>query len=212
MGTARYYMATVLGAMGRWEESLDLHRENLAENPTGSFLLCRVGEALAALGRYQEALGYLQRALGKHEQELRVDTASLFNRLAVLEDRGRICQTLASLRRPDAPVACASVTAFAEGIKVEPTHAFPRAFLATAWTNMGKAYEVLSRGKAGSPSDRQSFRTATLDRHRRSYEIWADLKARGLVSPVDTGRVSAAERAVTRAQRLATLSSGAEVK
>jgi len=206
--TARYYMATVLGLMGRWEESLDLHRENLAENPTGSFLLCRVGEALAALGRHQEALGYLERALRKHEQELRADTVNLFNRLAVLEDRGRICSTLASLGRADAPAACAGSTSFAQGIKVELSHAFPRAFLAAAWTNMGNAYEILSRHHAATPADRKTYQTAALDRHRRSFEIWSDLKARGLVSPVDTGRISAAERALARAKRLGTASIG----
>ena len=57
--SARYYEATMLGRMGRWEEALVLHREGLADNPTGSFDLCRVGEALAALGRHEEALGYL---------------------------------------------------------------------------------------------------------------------------------------------------------
>ncbi len=54
--SARYYEATVLGRMGRWEEALALHREGLAEDTTGSFQ-CRIGEALAALGRHDEALG-----------------------------------------------------------------------------------------------------------------------------------------------------------
>ena len=36
--------------------------------------------------------------------------------------------------------------------------------------------------------------------HRRSLEIWTDLQARGVVSPVDTSRVSAAQRAVKRTQ------------
>ncbi|MBA3895153.1 MAG: tetratricopeptide repeat protein [Gemmatimonadales bacterium] len=126
--TACYYEAAVLGRLGRWKESLALHRESLAEDSTGSFSLCRVGEALAGLGRDAEALGYLKRALRRHEQELRADTVNLFTRLAVVEDLARICKVLARLGRSDAPAGCARTTAFAEGISVEPDHAFPRAF------------------------------------------------------------------------------------
>ena len=74
--TARYYEATMLGRMGRWEEALVLHRDGVAEHPEGSFI-CRVGEALAALGRREEALPYFTTALQRHERELRADTAML---------------------------------------------------------------------------------------------------------------------------------------
>jgi non-specific serine/threonine protein kinase/serine/threonine-protein kinase len=199
-GSARYYEATVLGRMGRWVESLVLHRESLAEDSTGSFNLCRVGEALGALGRHEQALGYLRRALRKHEQDLRADTVSLFNRLAVVEDLGRVCKTLSSLGRPDAPAACARATAFAQAIIVEPSHAWPRAFLAAAWSDMGEAYETLAGRAATTEADRRGYPLAAMEGHRRSHEIWSDLMARGLVSPVDTGRVSAAARALARAE------------
>jgi non-specific serine/threonine protein kinase/serine/threonine-protein kinase len=200
--TARYYEATVLGRMGRWRESLALHRESLAEDSTGSFNLCRVGEALAELGRDEEALGYLRRALRRHDQELRADTASLFPRLAITEDLARTCKILARLGRPDAPSACARTTGFADRISVDPAHAFPRAFLAAAWTDVGAAYETLASRRGVSAEERRTYYAAALERHRRSHEIWADLSARRLVSPVDTGRVSAAARSAERAERL----------
>ena len=200
--SARYYEATVLGRLGRWEESLALHQEGLAADPTGSFSLCRVGEALGALGRHEEAIGYLQRALRKHEEELRADTVSLFSRLAVVEDLGRICKTLAILGRPGAPAACGRTTAFAEAVAVDPSHAFPRAFLAAAWSDVGEAYETLAGRAAGSGADREAYRIAARDRHRRSYDIWSDLGTRGLVSPADTGRLTMAARALARAERL----------
>ena len=43
---------------------------------------------------------------------------------------------------------------------------------------------------------------AAVERYRRSHEIWTDLNARGLVSPVDTGLVSAADRDLANAQRV----------
>jgi tetratricopeptide (TPR) repeat protein len=199
--SARYYEATVLGRMARWEEALVLHREGFAEDTTSSFQ-CRLGEALAALGRHEEALGYFTRAVRGHQRELRADTASLFNRLAVVEDLGRICKTLAVLGRPDASAACARATAFAEAISVEPSHAWPRAFLAATGTDVGTAYETLAGRPATAAADRREYRLAAREQHRKSHEIWSDLSARGLVSPVDTGRVSAAAAAFTRAERL----------
>jgi tetratricopeptide (TPR) repeat protein len=199
--SARYYEATVLGRLGRWEESLALHREVLAENPGGAFV-CRVGEALAALGRDEEALGYFRTALQRHERDLRADTADLFSRLAVVEDLGRVCKSLATLGRSDAPAACGRSTAFAERIVVEPSHAFPRAFLAAAWTQMGVAYEVLARRAGAAGMDHRDYRLTAVERYRRSHEIWADLQARGLVSPVDTGLVSASARSLAQAERL----------
>ena len=199
--SARYYEATTLARMGRWEEALVLHREGLAENPKGAFV-CRVGEALAALGRHQEALGYLTTAIQRHERELRADTANLFNRLAVLEDLGRVCTSLGILGRPDAPAACTRTSAFAERIVVEPGHAFPRAFLAAIWTGLGSAYDTLAAGPGTSAADRRDYRFAALERYRRSHEIWTDLKARGLVSPVDTGLVSASARNLAHAEQL----------
>ena len=137
------------------------------------------------------------------EQELRADTANLFTRLAIVEDLARVCKVLAGLGRPDAPAACARAGRFGDAIEVEPEHAFPRAFLAQAWTDVGEAYERLAAGAAAGATDLRSYRVAALERHRRSREIWSDLSARGLVSPVDTGRVSAASRAVERAERVA---------
>jgi tetratricopeptide (TPR) repeat protein len=200
VSNARYYLASVLGRLGEWEEALALYRQNFGEDSTGSFINCRVGEALGGLGRHREALGYLRRALSGHLQDLRADTVNLVRKLAVVEDEARICKTLALLGRPDAPDNCRRATEFMDAIEVQPEHAFPRAFLAAAWTNLGDAYATMGSGADAPPGDRLAYRSAALDRHGRSLAIWADLEARKLVSPVDTGRITAARRAVGQAE------------
>jgi hypothetical protein len=122
-----------------------------------------------------------------------------------VEDLGRICKTLAALGRPDASAACARATTFAEAISVEPGHAWPRAFLAATWTDLGNAYETLAGRPAAPEAARRDYVLMAREQHRRSHEIWSDLKARGLVSPVDTARVAAAARSLGHAERLATL-------
>jgi tetratricopeptide (TPR) repeat protein/predicted Ser/Thr protein kinase len=203
-GAARYYEATVLGKLGRWEEALALHRESLAEDSTGSFTLCRIGEALAALNRGEEALTFLRRALRKHAQELRADTANLFTRLAIVEDTTRVCKVLATLGSAQAPSACIGATRFAERIAVEPDHAFARGFVALAWADLGEAFERLTGLSGVSEADLANYRLSTREQFRRSRDIWADLKRRGLVSPVDTGRLAQAERAYARAEEMVT--------
>jgi hypothetical protein len=67
---------------------------------------------------------------------------------------------------------------------------------------MGEAYETLAGRSGSSEEGRRDYSLAAMERHRRSHEIWSDLMARELVSPVDTGLVSAAGRAVARAEAL----------
>jgi non-specific serine/threonine protein kinase/serine/threonine-protein kinase len=201
LATAQYYLATVLGSLGRWEEALALHREVLARAP-GSAFVCRIGEALSHLGRHEEALGYYREALRRHHAELRADTANLVRRLAVAEDDGRVCQTLAILGRREAATACRQTSRSIAAIAIEPDHAFPRAFLAAVWTSLGEGYETLAARGPGSAAERRDYRVAALAMHRHSLEIWTDLKARNAVSPVDTGRVGSARQAVARLQRI----------
>jgi tetratricopeptide (TPR) repeat protein/tRNA A-37 threonylcarbamoyl transferase component Bud32 len=199
---ARYYLASVLGRLGQWEEALALHRQNFAADSTGGFI-CRLGEALVGLGRYEEGLRYFRRALTVHVKELRADTVNLFRKLAVVEDEARICKTLARLGQPDASDNCRRATRFMDAIEVAPDHAFPRAFMAAAWTNIGDAYEIIGTRSATSAADRRSYRSAAVDMYERSLTIWSDLEARKLVSPVDTGLITAARRAVVSAKALA---------
>ena len=199
VATAQYYLATVLGHLGRWNEALTLQREIVARNPKTPFV-CRIGEALGHLGRHAEALGYYRLALERHHAELRADTANLLRRLAVAEDDGRVCKTLATLGRPDAPTACGQASQSIAKIVVDSNYAFPRALLASVWTDLGQGYETLAGRRAPSAPERGDYRTAALAMHRRSLEIWTDLQARGVLSPVDTPRVSAAHRAVLRTE------------
>ena len=199
VATAQYYLATVLGHLGRWNEALTLQRELVARNPKTPFV-CRIGEALGHLGRHAEALGYYRLALERHHAELRADTANLLRRLAVAEDDGRVCKTLATLGRPDAPTACGQASQSIAKIVVDSNYAFPRALLASVWTDLGQGYETLAGRRAPPAPERGDYRTAALAMHRRSLEIWTDLQARGVLSPVDTPRVSAAHRAVLRTE------------
>ncbi|HET7423268.1 MAG TPA: serine/threonine-protein kinase, partial [Gemmatimonadales bacterium] len=145
--TAKYYLATVLGNLGRWKEALTLQRELVARDPKSPFV-CRVGEALSHLGRHEEALGYFRLALQRHHAQLRADTANLVRRLAVAEDDGRVCKTLATLGRADAPTSCREASQSVLQITVDSSYAFPRAFLAAVWTNLGEGYETLAARQA----------------------------------------------------------------
>ena len=93
--SARYYLATVLGRMGRWAEALELFQRNLAESPKSGFNQYRAGQALMHLGRPAHALPHFRRALQFHQEEYRADPDSLFNRLALAMDQSGICSALA---------------------------------------------------------------------------------------------------------------------
>ncbi|HEX5632427.1 MAG TPA: serine/threonine-protein kinase, partial [Gemmatimonadales bacterium] len=186
--SARYYEGTVLQRLGRWADALERFRRLDREAP-GSFASVRLGETLARLGRHGEAVPHLRAALRTHEAELRADTANLYRRLAVAEDRTRLCASLAALGDRGAPATCGAAASLMRGTPIEPTNAFPRAFFAGLWGDLGAAYETLPRDGRGAAA-REAYVT--------SRDLWADLAARSLVSPADTARLAQAERAVAR--------------
>jgi len=199
-GSARYYIGTVLGRMDRWQEALGVFQKIVAAAPNSGMNQFRVGEALGRLGRHREALEYFRRGLRFHTEDLRRDPTNLLPRLAIAGDQGWICKSLAALASAEAPAACAATAAFVDSTRVEPDHAFPRAYFAAIWFDLGEAYDTLAARGAMPAAARRADQEAALAMYRRSSEIWSDLAARRLVSPTDTVRVGAAARAVARAE------------
>ena len=195
-GSARYYMASVLTRLGRWQEALEIFQTILAADPNGSFSQFRVGEALVHLGRHREALPHLRRALSLNTAAFRADSGNLFHRLAIAGDQAVICRAMAALDRPDAAAACAGTAAYLSSTPLEASHAFPRAYFGGILYDLGEAYDTLAARSA--PPERRALRVTARKMYGESFEIWRDLTARGLVSPVDTFRLGAAARAVAR--------------
>lgn len=200
VSSARFYEADVLSRLNRWSEALTRFRMNLAEDPEAPFSLLRVGDALEHLGRREEALAYYRHALRNHLKELQADPADLYKRLAVAEERTRICQTLVGLGQAEGAPACAEAVSFMAATQVEPAHAWPRAFSGALWSQLGAAYAVLAVQPSTSRADARTYRVASRDGYRRSLEIWTDLTARRLVSPADTARLAAASQALGQAE------------
>jgi non-specific serine/threonine protein kinase/serine/threonine-protein kinase len=214
VAASRYYEATVLDRMGRWRDALVLFRLNLADDSAAvaadprnaqhragmAFSLARVGDMLSRLGAPAEALDVYRAALRIDEDEFRTDSTNFYKRMALIEVRVRVCTTLAELRRADAPAACARAKALAEGTTVDPSQSFPRSFVADALGRLGGAYDGLATKAGPGAVDRRGHLLAARDLYRRSRDIWADLTARRLVSPIDSSRLGAAERAVARSE------------
>jgi tetratricopeptide (TPR) repeat protein len=199
INSARYYMADVLSRLDRWSEALEMFQTNLAGPVAGGLTHFRAGDALMHLGRPAEALGHFRSAVRSQRKENAADTASLYSRMALALDQSGICKATAVLGRGEAPAACAGTAAYIMATPVEPTHAFARAHFGGIWFDLGEAYERLAAHPKTPPADRASHRVAARDMYQRSLEIWSDLTARKLISPIDTSRLTTARRAVERA-------------
>ena len=194
LSAARYYEALVLSEMGRWAEALPLFQANIRDDPAG-FSVLRYGDALEALGRPAEALVQYRRALRQHDAELRADSANLYKKLAVAEDRSKECLMLARLRQPVAASSCAQTAAFVAATPIDASNAFPRAIFARAWFRLGAAHEAMATLSAPS---RFAHKEAARDMYRRSDEIWKDLRSRGLVSRNDATQPDSVARALAQ--------------
>jgi len=212
VGTIDFWIGTVLAELGRYEEALAKYRVGLAgdsaqalHDPKNAatraglaFSLARVADMLLKLGKPREALAAYQQSRAIRVTELRQDSTNLFKRFQVIEAQAGICRATARTASARADQECERAAELMNGTTLEPSNAGYRGFLAGQYSDLAEAYDSL--GRRGAPEERRRRRLAALDLYRRSSAIWSDLDARGLVNPTDTGRVSAASRAVARAE------------
>lgn len=158
---------------------------------------------LLKLGRPRGALALYRQSLGVREEQLRPDSTNLFNRLQLLESRAGICRAVVALTPAAASRPCAAAATLMAETTIEPANAGYRGYLGGAFSDLAGVYDTLAASPAISAGAARRHRLAALDAYRRSEAIWSDLSARGLVNPVDTGRVTAARRALARAEALA---------
>jgi tetratricopeptide (TPR) repeat protein len=214
VAASNYYMADILAELGRPAEALALHRANAAgdsavlrTDPRNSaarsgvaFGQSRIGDMLVRLGRPREALPAYRQSLAIRADELRADSTNLFKRTQLIESHGRICRTLGSIAPETAGPSCATFRRMMIDTHIDPSNAGYRGYFAGAYGDLGAVYDSLASNPGTPAAEREGYRRDALDAHRRSLIIWSDMKARGIVNPVDTARVTAAARAVARAE------------
>jgi hypothetical protein len=81
---------------------------------------------------------------------------------------------------------------------VDTTSAADLGYLGGAFTDLGDAYERVAGAALVPRSARDTAALTAHAMHARSYRIWSELAQRGVISPVDTARVTLARQAVER--------------
>jgi tetratricopeptide (TPR) repeat protein len=217
VATIDYWTGTVLAELGRYQEALAKYRVGLAgdsaqvvRDPRNAavraglaFSLSRVADMLLKLGKSGEALAAFQQSRAIRVNEFRQDSTNLFKRFQLIEAQAGVCRASAPTTPAQADQECERAAELMHGTTLEPSNAGYRGFLAGQYSDLAEAYDSLERHGAAEEQHRRHL--AALDLYRRSSAIWSDLDARGLVNPTDTGRVTAARRAVARAERATTL-------
>jgi tetratricopeptide (TPR) repeat protein len=158
----------------------------------------RIADMLAALGRDREALEYYGRTLASRRVELAGDRDNLWKRFALIESATRMCRSLAASEPATAPPTCAEARDLLEETRVDTTSAADLGYLGGAFTDLGDAYERVARAARAPRPERDAAAATAHALHTRSYRIWSELAHRGVISPVDTARVTLARQAVAR--------------
>jgi tetratricopeptide (TPR) repeat protein len=210
LSVALYWEGETLALMDRSAEALRLFErsvgisEALVAADTAlsrgdlDFGYLRIGDMLARLGREGEALVRYRGTLESRRRVWAADRENLWTRLALLESATRVCRTLAAHDPSAAPPVCSEARELIDGTKVDTTSAADLGYMGGAFGDLGDAYERLAGAPRASVPDRARARSAAHAMHTRSYRIWEDLARRGVISPVDTPRVSLAKAAVER--------------
>jgi non-specific serine/threonine protein kinase/serine/threonine-protein kinase len=211
LGTSDYWIGLVLADMGRYQEALIRFRSrlpadsslvasdprNAANRSSLAFDLVRVGDMQLKLGKAKDALAVYQQSLAIRAANLSADSTNVDKRFQLLESQTSICRAAATLAPTRADQECDRAAALMHGTRLDPTNAGFRGYLAGAYSDLAEVYDSLATH--GGLADRRQRHLAALDLYRESSSIWSDLEARGLVNPTDTGRVTAARRAVAQA-------------
>jgi non-specific serine/threonine protein kinase/serine/threonine-protein kinase len=212
LGASDYWIGSVLADMGRYREALaryqsglSLDRAEIARDPKNAanrsglgFTLVRTADMLLKLGRTREALAHYQEGLAIRSKELRADSTNLFKRFQLVEVQAGICRATAGLSVVRADSECGRAADLMRGTPLDPNNAGYRGYLAGQYSDLAAVYDSLA--VRGAPGERRRHRLAALELYRESDAIWSDLDARKLINPTDTGRVTAAKRAVVRAE------------
>ena len=207
---AYYWSADTLVKLGRLRDALDQHMRSLAiyeelaladpqAYPTG-FSVLRIGNVLARLGEHERALEYYRRAEVTSTAVATADPTNLWSRGGLIEIRAFMCASLVTLGRPGDGAGCAETVRMIDRTKVEPTNAVIRASLARSLTVMADAFAGAARTRTAAGPDRlQQWETARA-MYRKSVAIWADMAARGMLTPSDDEEAALVSKGLATAE------------
>jgi tetratricopeptide (TPR) repeat protein len=209
-GVSYFWIGDVLAKLHRTHEALDAYRQSLdvgerlaKANPSAdgadlTYAIVQIGNMLGRLGRHSEAMRYYRRAETIRAASVRADSASLWKQASLMEVRVAICSSLAALGSAGAPAACADSAVQLDRTAVSPDNAAIRTFVADSYASIGEAYTALAR--AGSIDGAGSFQRQARDMFKRSVDVWADLRTRGVIAGADATKAESAAHALARAE------------
>jgi non-specific serine/threonine protein kinase/serine/threonine-protein kinase len=207
-----YWIGMALADAGRYQEALarfasglSLDSLQIARDPKNAanwsglaFDLVRVSDMQLKLGRPAQALAGYRQTLAIRSEDLRIDSASLFKRVQLLESQAGICRAEAGLAPSRADRECERTAQLMRETTLDPSNAGYRGYMAGAYSDLAAVYDSLALH--GDRTARVQRARAALELYRQSSAIWSDLETHQLVNPTDTSRVSAAKAAVVRAE------------
>ncbi|HWM84320.1 MAG TPA: serine/threonine-protein kinase, partial [Kofleriaceae bacterium] len=210
LGVSYYNDGDVLGRMGRHREALDAYRksaaiaqEEMATDPKSggsySFALLRAGDMLVRLGDHREALPAYQKAQAVRAADVASDPANLWKRTALIEGHAKIGRTLAMLgQAKEALAACEEALSLMKGTTVEPDDVIIGGAFAETRGELADAHAALASDVRAPRAERQALWRTARDLYRASFDYWAELRRRGMLSAVDAGRPDATAREIAR--------------
>jgi non-specific serine/threonine protein kinase/serine/threonine-protein kinase len=199
---SHYNHGEILGKMGRDREALESYRNDLAiaeelstADPRNhqyrddrAFALIRIGDMLAKLGDLPQALTKYRESLILRAEDVKADPSNLWKRASLIDAQAKSAKTSAKMGERDAALAgCTETLSLMENTSVEPTNAQIRSFFADTYADLAEAYSALASDAEGSASHQR----AACDMYRRSLEILADMRNRGILSEGDAKKPEA---------------------
>jgi eukaryotic-like serine/threonine-protein kinase len=196
------------GGLASFRRKLAIDEELLAADPANAqahhdvaYSSQRLGDILTTLGNRPEALIHYRRSA---EELGRMSTATgTDSGLRLALSLAGVARTQARLLNPRAALDAARQAAMAVAKTADdPTNAHQRGIKAQAYTFLAEAHEALASAQEAPPADIRQHWHAACDMFQRSFDIWEDMRRRGILNISDGDKPGEAARELARCQEL----------
>jgi non-specific serine/threonine protein kinase/serine/threonine-protein kinase len=193
------------GALASFRRKLAIDEELLAADPANvqahgdlGYSLLRIADILAARGIHAEALLHYRRSAEAYQRR---DATAATLQIAI--GLAGVARAQASLGNRSAALdAVRRAETITGDTPDDPANSAQRGTRAKVYAYMAETYVALATRQGSGPADAPADWSAACKKFQRSYDIWADMRRRGILNVADAPTAHRIAQAVGRCQTM----------
>jgi tetratricopeptide (TPR) repeat protein len=193
------------GALESFRKKLALDERAVAQDPANTqsrsdlgYTCKRIGDLLIATAKYSQALMFDQKALEMWEPLVDKSLKNLGLMYSISKTHAGLCLIQAKLGdRSSALTRCGQALSQLDKIEDDPTNTALRTARAEAFSDIASANVALATA-AHTSNESVKYWHGAREMYQRSFDIFVDLRRRGIITGVDASKPEEIQREVVK--------------